>query len=481
MSMNPRTVLIAVVGVLLGVASTSAQQSAPRGRTGWIGIRYDLIAKGAADGRRVTLVRVTDAVEGGPAAVAGIEPGDTIIRLNGTPLSVSGWTTLTQSTRAGDRLRLTVQRDGRLREVLVSAEERPAVSPSVATQMDNARRDMTLRMESVRDRVERANGMLELEVAGGDSVRRTTLRLLDNMVKFNYSVSDSGYVTVEFFHGDGEDVEAVRIEEALHGAGLPRVPADRWLVRTQERVGPEAEAEAEARLRERQWTAVGTETWLGRPGMAADLPFGVLLLQSSEADSLKEHLGRLQIRLAQVSEADQRTRRERTVRSLTRSELRDNERVLVDLAEEHRIVLQELSGLEGRIRLLSREALEQAAAVERPPTTPTPTGPPVVRRPRTVTAGLAGQNIFAGAQLADLNAGLATYFDVEAGVLVTDVYRGTPAARAGVQSGDVITRLNGTTIRNLADLRRTASRAEESELNLVLMRRGEEVMATFLH
>ncbi len=512
------TLLILGIGLLLGGADASAQQPTTRRGTGWIGIRYDLISQGAPDGRRVTLVRVTEAVDGGPAAIAGIEPGDTILRLNGTALSVDGWTTLTRSTQAGDRLRLTIQRDGRRREVLVSAEERPALSPSVTIQIANARRDMISRMESVRDRVERANGLFELAPEDGDSVRRATLRLLDNLVNFNYSVSDSGYVTIEFSHGESGDIEVhdgdsetrvlrfrtttpPEVGGSHEGANLPPVPSDRWIVLGQEHAAPEVVV----RIGEREWTGVGAESWVGLRGMASNLPLGVLLLQSSEADSLKEHVGRLQIRLAQVGDADARTRRERARRALTRAELRENERMLTNLAEEHRVVLEELSHVEGRLHLLSQEAFEEAerlglAAEEsleprrfRAPerlangtraraVQPTRTAAPeahVERRPSTVTAGFAGQNTFAGAQLAELNAGLAAYFDVEAGVLVTDVYRGTPAARNGVQAGDVIIRLNQAPIRTLAELRTAISRAEEPGLRLVLLRRGREVVATF--
>lgn len=257
------------------------------------------------------------------------------------------------------------------------------------------------------------------------------------------------------------------------------------------------------RIGEREWTGVGAESWVGLRGMASDLPLGVLLLRSSEADSLKEHVGRLQIRLAQVGDADARTRRERARRSLTRAELRDNERMLTNLAEEHRVVLEELSHVEGRLHLLSQAAFEEAEqhlslaaeqslapsrfrAPERlangtQASAARSTRNAAERRPSTVTAGFAGQNSFAGAQLAELNPGLAAYFDVEAGVLVTDVYRGTPAARNGVQSGDVIIRLNREPIRTLAELKTAISRSKEPQLSLVLMRRGREIVATFPH
>jgi serine protease Do len=61
------------------------------------------------------------------------------------------------------------------------------------------------------------------------------------------------------------------------------------------------------------------------------------------------------------------------------------------------------------------------------------------------------------------------------GALVDQAQPGTPAAKAGVQSGDVITAINGTTVKDSGDLaRRVAAIAPGSTVNLVILRNGEQ-------
>jgi len=64
---------------------------------------------------------------------------------------------------------------------------------------------------------------------------------------------------------------------------------------------------------------------------------------------------------------------------------------------------------------------------------------------------------FLGIQFVDIEPELARQFRLPAneGVIVTAVGQGTPAARAGLVRGDVITGLDGTAIRQGGDLRRT--------------------------
>jgi C-terminal processing protease CtpA/Prc len=66
---------------------------------------------------------------------------------------------------------------------------------------------------------------------------------------------------------------------------------------------------------------------------------------------------------------------------------------------------------------------------------------------------IAGQSFVAGAQLQTLNPDLASYFQVDHGVLVTEVLEGTPAEEAGLLSGDVITQVGGERVSSLNDLR----------------------------
>lgn len=83
-----------------------------------------------------------------------------------------------------------------------------------------------------------------------------------------------------------------------------------------------------------------------------------------------------------------------------------------------------------------------------------------------------GARALAGAQLTRLNPDLAEYFEAESGVLVTNVEDGTPAARAGLQGGDVIVAVNGIEVEDLRDVRRHAAEADET-IELTILRRGE--------
>jgi Do/DeqQ family serine protease len=62
---------------------------------------------------------------------------------------------------------------------------------------------------------------------------------------------------------------------------------------------------------------------------------------------------------------------------------------------------------------------------------------------------LEGRNPFAGLRVANLSPKLATELRIpaeKAGVIVTDVARGSPAARYGFEPGDIVISLNGTTV-----------------------------------
>lgn len=74
-----------------------------------------------------------------------------------------------------------------------------------------------------------------------------------------------------------------------------------------------------------------------------------------------------------------------------------------------------------------------------------------------------GQSAFAGAQLANVNADLGEYFGTRTGALVLTVPTGTPAATAGLEAGDIITKVNGKAVTNITDLRRFVEEAKRGE------------------
>lgn len=71
----------------------------------------------------------------------------------------------------------------------------------------------------------------------------------------------------------------------------------------------------------------------------------------------------------------------------------------------------------------------------------------------------------------DLSPQLAKYFAVDAGVLVTQVNDGSPAARGGMKAGDVITRIDTTPVARASDITRALATVESgATVTIALMR-----------
>jgi membrane-associated protease RseP (regulator of RpoE activity) len=87
-----------------------------------------------------------------------------------------------------------------------------------------------------------------------------------------------------------------------------------------------------------------------------------------------------------------------------------------------------------------------------------------------------GRN-YIGVELQELNPDLAPYFQVDpgAGVLITRVVSASPAEKAGIHSGDVVTALNGKKVTSPEMLRDELQSVKEGEsASLTLLRRGKE-------
>ena len=96
-------------------------------------------------------------------------------------------------------------------------------------------------------------------------------------------------------------------------------------------------------------------------------------------------------------------------------------------------------------------------------------------------AVLAGSRPRLGIDAEDLNGQFGAYFGAPdgEGVLVREVNAGSPAEKAGVKSGDVITSLNGERIRSLGDLReKLAGKRDEKTVKLGVLRNKSEVSVT---
>lgn len=125
-------------------------------------------------------------------------------------------------------------------------------------------------------------------------------------------------------------------------------------------------------------------------------------------------------------------------------------RTLMEVDSVRRAILRRvdsvrLPGAPGSVRVLRPPSVDSIA-------------PDTLHEVRVESAPLApfivGRRMVAGARLTEVNPTLGEYFGVESGVLVTRVFQETPAARAGLGPGDVITGVGEEPVTSLDDLRR---------------------------
>jgi len=83
-----------------------------------------------------------------------------------------------------------------------------------------------------------------------------------------------------------------------------------------------------------------------------------------------------------------------------------------------------------------------------------------------------------GALVLPLTKQLSTYFGARQGLLVTAVTDGSPAARAGLKAGDVITSVNGQRVESREDLQRALGDAPADKIELGIVRDKKESTIT---
>ncbi|HEV2800223.1 MAG TPA: PDZ domain-containing protein [Pyrinomonadaceae bacterium] len=88
----------------------------------------------------------------------------------------------------------------------------------------------------------------------------------------------------------------------------------------------------------------------------------------------------------------------------------------------------------------------------------------------TLVYGGTGRRI--GITTQTLTGQLADYFGVSGrdGLLVTSVTENSPASKAGIRAGDVITEVDGTRLKNAGELARALNRKDEGEVSLTIVR-----------
>jgi len=103
---------------------------------------------------------------------------------------------------------------------------------------------------------------------------------------------------------------------------------------------------------------------------------------------------------------------------------------------------------------------------------------PEFEMPETNGRFLVSRTPMLGISAEDLSSQLGSYFgalDGE-GILVREVRPGTPAEKAGLKAGDVITKVEGERVRNVGELReRLREKRDKKTVSLTALRRGTEM------
>lgn len=160
------------------VASVGQLDPAERG---WIGVGVDITVREATGGPATLEIRVVRTVDGGPAALVGVVPGDVIRAIDGNPITIERWQRFTQNLRPGIELRLGLNRAGRSRAVqvrLVTAP-RPSLAPvptGLTAHLDSVRASFRTQLEWGRG-VWASRDYVTLLIAG-DSVEAASTQFL---------------------------------------------------------------------------------------------------------------------------------------------------------------------------------------------------------------------------------------------------------------------------------------------------------------
>lgn len=144
--------------LLLASRANGVAQDQPRKEPepGWIGIAYELRYPQARDEplpSDAALLVILEVQDKSPAALAGLEPGDTVIRIEHEPVSAVQMKRFGERLRVGDRVHFTVQRDQRRRDLAVVAGRRPQV---VLFYPRGMQQQIVIRVDSVRDAILRS-------------------------------------------------------------------------------------------------------------------------------------------------------------------------------------------------------------------------------------------------------------------------------------------------------------------------------------
>lgn len=150
------TAMVVLLAVTGGATAQQEESEAAAGR-GWIGITfsYDPTVQPPDDAETARPIQIDDVFEGSPADRAGIQPGDSVVSVDGQAVNPESFRRFGAQLRPDQTVRLTLRREGRTREVELEAGERPSLArsflpPEVVVQLDSLRDALLRRFDSMR-------------------------------------------------------------------------------------------------------------------------------------------------------------------------------------------------------------------------------------------------------------------------------------------------------------------------------------------
>jgi serine protease Do len=85
---------------------------------------------------------------------------------------------------------------------------------------------------------------------------------------------------------------------------------------------------------------------------------------------------------------------------------------------------------------------------------------------------------YLGVMAEELSDAMKTALDVEEGVLISKVYKNSPAAKAGIEEGDVITKLDGEKIDSFDALKKAVSTRPKKKVAIIVKRSNKTMTKT---
>jgi len=145
------------------------------------------------------------------------------------------------------------------------------------------------------------------------------------------------------------------------------------------------------------------------------------------------------------------------------------------IAPRVRVEIDSVTGLAQRMIIRTNDAPRSMTIVTdaATPTAALPTLPPAPTAAPVVVWSTT--TALAGAELARVTPDLGESFGVKNGVLVLSVGANTPASRAGLRGGDVITRVDGRDVETPLQFQRSLQRADKDEVKLTIVRKRKTI------